>query len=126
MAGERIFCVDDDVQALGQVAAHLAGLGYRVSTAADGGEALPRILADPPDLLVTDLQMPFLDGAGLCRSLRRNPATMGLPILVVSGHQRVGEVARRARADGWLSKPFDPRALADEVARLLKRGLPDA
>ncbi|MGH7776300.1 MAG: response regulator [Candidatus Dormibacterales bacterium] len=111
--------MDDEEGPLAVLAAHLAGLGYRVATARDGREALRRMAAERPDLVITDLQMPGLDGAGLCRRIKADPATSELPVLVVSGHQRIAEVARAAGADAWLAKPVSRGAVTRAARRLM-------
>ncbi|SCE97322.1 SpoIIE family protein phosphatase [Micromonospora mirobrigensis] len=100
--------------------AFLSGLlapHYRVRTATDGRDGLASALADPPDLVLTDMMMPRLDGTGLLRELRADRRTAGLPVIVLSA--RAGEEAAveglRAGADDYLAKPFSSEELLARV-----------
>ena len=90
---------------------------FRVLTAADGQEALEIIARTPPDLVLTDVMMPRLDGFGLLRALRNDPQTREIPIILLSA--RAGEEARigglEAGADDYLIKPFSARELVARV-----------
>ena len=96
--------------------------GYRVRTAGDGREALAALGQERPDLVVTDVDMPGLDGLELTRAVRADPTLAGLPVLVVTS--KAAEVDRRramdAGADAYLVKgDLDQRALLEVVGRLL-------
>src|SRR5215213_6930119 len=96
--------------------------GYRVRTARDGREALAALAGEPPDLVVTDVDMPGLDGLELTRAIRADPALAGLPVVVVTS--KAAEADRRlamdAGADAYLVKDdLDQRALLEVVGRLL-------
>ncbi|MGH7903749.1 MAG: response regulator [Candidatus Dormibacteraceae bacterium] len=122
MTGRPILCVEDEERARAILARHLTRLGYRVRTAIDGGDALRAIGEEMPEGVITDLQMPVVDGIELCRRLRGAPATAHLPLLVVSGHPRIAELAAEAGADGWLAKPVTRAGLATCLSRLLAGG----
>jgi two-component system chemotaxis sensor kinase CheA len=96
--------------------------GYRVRTARDGREALAALAGEQPDLVVTDVDMPGLDGLELTRAIRADPALAGLPVMVVTS--KAAEADRRramdAGADAYLVKgDLDQRALLEVVGRLL-------
>ena len=95
---------------------------YDVEAVADGQIALERIRTDPPDLVLTDVMMPRLDGFGLLRDLRADPATQTIPVIVLSA--RAGEEARveglGAGADDYLIKPFSARELLARVEAHVK------
>src|SRR5262249_9757233 len=95
---------------------------YRVEAAADGETALECILADPPDLVLSDVMMPGLDGFGLLAAIRADERTRGLPVVVLSA--RAGEEARieglKAGADEYVVKPFSARELLARVESQLE------
>jgi CheY-like chemotaxis protein len=92
---------------------------HQVETAGDGAEALARLDQALPDLLITDVEMPHLNGAELVRCLRRN-GHRHLPIIAISGHSRYRqELAPHVQA--YLVKPFGFRQLLAEVASALAR-----
>lgn len=116
----RILIADDNAD----VRAYLGRIlepSYRVEAAADGNAALASILADPPELVLSDVMMPGLDGFGLLAAIRADPRTASLPVILLSA--RAGEEARieglRAGADEYLVKPFSARELAATVASQL-------
>jgi signal transduction histidine kinase len=96
---------------------------WEVETAGDGAEALEKIGAGAPDLLITDVMMPRLDGFGLLKRLRAQPGTRGLPVIVLSA--QAGEEARieglNRGADDYLVKPFSSRELVARVEMQLMR-----
>jgi two-component system chemotaxis sensor kinase CheA len=117
--------VVDDVAAIRELERSLlAAGGYEVRTARDGEEALGLALARRPDLVVTDIDMPRLDGLGLCRTIRDTPALASLPVLVVTADQDedLRRRALEAGADGYLVKgELTERRLLDAVGSLLGR-----
>ena len=112
----RVLVVDDNADMRDYVAGLLSG-EYDVETAADGLEALERVAARPPDLVLTDVMMPRLDGFGLLEKLHADPATVGLPVVMLSA--RAGEDGTveglEAGADDYLIKPFSARELLARV-----------
>jgi CheY-like chemotaxis protein len=89
--------------------------GYRVQCASDGAQALDLVADRRPDLVLTDLMMPIMNGFELCRRLKDNPVTSGIPIVVMSAVGR--QQAIECDADDFLGKPFELDALLDIVAR---------
>ncbi|MBC8011152.1 MAG: PAS domain S-box protein, partial [Burkholderiales bacterium] len=100
----------------------LLGPHYQVEPVVDGEAALERVLANPPDILLTDVTMPRLDGLGLVRRLRADERTRGIPIVMLSG--RASEEAREegmlTGADDYLIKPFNPRELLTRLRAQLE------
>ena len=122
-ARPRVVLADDNADMRDYVGRLLSRAGFVVVTASDGEKALAACLANPPDLVLTDVMMPKLDGFGLVARLRSDARTALLPIILLSA--RAGEDARieglRAGADDYLVKPFGPRELlarADAAVRL--------
>jgi signal transduction histidine kinase/FixJ family two-component response regulator len=114
---ERILLADDNADMRGYLKRLLAGR-YEIVTASDGLEALQSALADPPDLILSDVMMPGLDGFGLLEELRARTETKTIPVVLLSA--RAGEESRvdglDAGADDYLIKPFTARELLARVA----------
>lgn len=116
----RLILIADDERGIGDVLAELVqGLGYRSAVARNGRQALELARERPPALLITDLMMPGLDGAGLIAALR-DELGAGLPVILVTVAS--GAASRAAGADAVLPKPFDIDALEALVERLLVAG----
>ncbi|MEG4806202.1 ATP-binding protein [Microcoleus sp. F8-D3] len=116
-----ILLADDNADMRDYIRRLLSG-SYIVQTVADGVAALTAIEKNPPDLVLTDVMMPGMDGFELLRSLRSNPATQDIPIILLSA--RAGEESRieglAAGADDYLIKPFSARELLARVEASLK------
>jgi len=96
--------------------------GYEVIVASDGAEALHEIGRTVPSLIITDLQMPNLDGGQLCERVRAKPGTAEIPIVVLTAAHRVDAVAGRVNA--IIRKPFDIDVLLSTVAQFIRPTLP--
>jgi len=119
----RILIADDSPEILTVMEAILDSCGYLVTIAADGFEAWEAIGRDRPNIVVLDIEMPGLDGCEVCRRIKSQPETCGIPVLLVSGCGRTAELARSAGADGFLDKPFYLSDLRDQVDSLLGRSM---
>jgi len=119
----RILVVDDEPDAVELIEFNLKASGYEVVTAADGEEALKKAKALLPDLIVLDLMLPEVDGLEVCKILRRDPATAGLPIVMLTA--KAAEIDRvlglELGADDYVTKPFSPRELVLRVQNVLQR-----
>ena len=118
----RILTVDDSAAMRQMVEVTLASAGYQVEQARDGREALKLAAAQAFDLVITDVNMPEMDGLALVRELRALPAYRHTPLLVLTTEaagERKAE-GRQAGATGWLVKPFNPDRLLETVAKVLK------
>jgi CheY-like chemotaxis protein len=117
----RILVVDadDDTRALYREAFQLSGC--HVVEASDGPDALTEALVNPPCVVVTEIRLPLLDGYALCEILRRDRATTGIPILVVTAEVGSAQLdrARKAGADVVLAKPATPEQILSEMRLLL-------
>jgi signal transduction histidine kinase/DNA-binding response OmpR family regulator len=115
--GKRVLLADDNLDMRSYVARLLESQGYAVEAVGDGEEALEAARAAPPDLVLTDVMMPRLDGFGLLRGIRAEPALAGAPVIMLSA--RAGEEAKveglEAGADDYLIKPFSARELLARV-----------
>ncbi len=117
----HLLVVDDDDRLRTLFATYLTRQGYRVSQAGDGLDALLRLRQEPVDLLITDVNMPRLDGLGLVRRIRMGADTAQIPIILFSGVIDDDEARRAidAGVDVYLDKSGDLKQLAAAVARLL-------
>lgn len=116
-----VLVVDDDPALLELVAGLLAAMGHHVLGARDGAEALDVLGCGSVEVLVTDLQMPVLDGLALLAQIRQR--AIGLPAIVVSGSWTAAqrEEALRLGAARVMSKPVDPQELAAQIADVTSR-----
>jgi len=115
-----ILVCDDEPEIVKLVSATLSACGHMIAVARDGQEALDQIAADPPDLLVIDLQIPRLDGLEVTRRLRAAAATARLPIVLMMARIPTVEEVERGGPDEYLVKPFLRELLIRNVERLLE------
>jgi DNA-binding response OmpR family regulator len=119
----HVLVADDDAWILRMVATVLEKRGYSVETAVDGEDALKRALARTPDLLITDVMMPKLDGWALVRQLRSHSALAMLPVIFLTALSSEDDRIRgfRLGADDYVSKPFRFEELDLRVTKTLRR-----
>jgi two-component system, OmpR family, alkaline phosphatase synthesis response regulator PhoP len=124
----NILCVDDERDVTELVAFHLVRLGYSVSTAASGREALACVQFKKPDLIVLDLMLPDIDGFGVCEILRRHPSTATIPVVILTAWatQDARHLGLELGALDYLTKPFSPKELTKRVSHLLSLRSPAA
>jgi DNA-binding NarL/FixJ family response regulator len=120
---KRLLVVDDEAKLLRAVAVTLREEGYEVATARSGAEALVSVNASVPDLIVSDIRMPGMDGYQLARALRSNPRTELIPVifLTAKGERKDRLAGIRTGVDAYLTKPFDPEELLAVVSNILSR-----
>lgn len=120
----RILVVDDEPEAVELIEFNLKQSGYTVSTAGDGAEALKKARAQVPDLIVLDVMLPEMDGFEICKTLRLDPATVRVPIIMLTA--KAAEIDRvlglELGADDYLTKPFSTRELLLRIKKILSRG----
>ena len=122
MAGaRRILIADDEPDLLRMLSAYLKAEGFAPSVAADGREALERMRADTPDLVVLDVGMPGIDGLEVLRRIR---ADSDVPVIMLTARSEEVDrvVGLTVGADDYVTKPFSPRELAARIKAVLRRG----
>lgn len=117
----RILLVDDDVSLLDVVGMSIVDAGHQLSTAKDGVSALEVIARDAPDLVVSDVNMPRLDGFALCRKLRESGHTVPLVLLTSRDGEIDEALGLELGADDYVTKPFSTRVLLARIDALLRR-----
>ena len=118
-----LLIIDDEPNLLRAVAACLRGEGYEVDTARSGEEALVSIAQRLPDLIVSDIRMPRMDGYALARQLRNNPRTHLIPIVFLTAKDESADriAGIRSGVDAYLTKPFEPDELVAVIGNILTR-----
>jgi len=117
----NILTVDDSASIRLTTNIALSNAGYSVSEAVNGAEGIAKATSGQFDLIVTDLNMPVMDGLTMIRELRKIPSQMGVPIIFLTTESdgSIKEQAKAAGATGWLTKPFDPEGLVKIVKKVL-------
>jgi two-component system chemotaxis response regulator CheY len=117
---KRIMTVDDSKTMREMVSFTLKSAGYEMLEAEDGAVALNRLKGETVDMVITDLNMPNMDGMTLIRNLRTLPNYKFTPILMLTTEGDGGkkEEGKNAGASGWIVKPFNPEKLVQVVQRL--------
>ncbi|MBI2460278.1 MAG: response regulator [Candidatus Rokubacteria bacterium] len=119
----RVLIVDDEPDVVELLVDVLAGdpRGFKIETAMDGYEALIKVGAFKPSVLILDIVMPRLDGVEVCRRLKAGPDTRGIRILGITGYPDTIPRLLQAGADACLTKPLDVQELRRQVDRFLAR-----
>jgi two-component system, chemotaxis family, chemotaxis protein CheY len=119
----RVLLVDDDASIRVICSLNLRAADFDVTEAADGLQGFEQATRHPPDLVLSDLRMPGLDGFALAEALRRNEATRAVPIVFLSGETGIAERMRAYALGvaGFVTKPFDPAALVALLSGVIDR-----
>ena len=127
MSKEKILIVDDDLDILDVLRITLEDEGYNITEAHNGQEALDIIKKEPPDLVITDLKMPKMDGTKLCQALREDMLIHNMPIIMLTGKSEVTDKVSgiNAGADDYIVKPFESKELVARVKMILRRSARD-
>jgi len=119
----RVLVVDDSDVIRTLISVNLEMEGFEVATAADGEEALQKVIEVEPDVMTIDVKMPRLDGFDTVERLRADPRTRDLKVAMVTACAQEADI-RRGEAvgvDAYVTKPFDPTVLVRTVRELVKR-----
>ena len=117
---KTILTVDDSRTMRDMLMLALKDAGYRVVQAEDGVHGLEVLQSERPDIVITDINMPRMDGFGFIEGMRADPDHKATPVLVLTTESDAAKKqrARDAGATGWIVKPFDPAKLVDAVRRV--------
>jgi two-component system phosphate regulon response regulator PhoB len=123
MAKEKILIVEDDPDILKLIQYHLSKEGFQVETVATGEEALRKARSFCPNLMVLDLMLPGVDGLEVCRTLRFDPKTASIRIIMVTAKGEEADIVAGLElgADDYITKPFSPRILVARLKTVLRR-----
>ena len=118
---KAILCADDSASIRQMVPFTLQSAGYQPVTANDGSDALAKLDAERFAMVITDLNMPGLDGLSLIRKIRANPRHAGVPIVMLTTESEESKKleGKAAGATGWIVKPFDQARLLAAVKKLV-------
>lgn len=118
---KKILVADDEPFVLRSIEYTLSRAGYDVLTAVDGEEALQKILAENPDLVFLDIQMPRMDGNEVCKKLREDPSRKNLYIIVITAKGQESErlFSLECGASEYITKPYSPRKMLERVKEIL-------
>ncbi|MBU8543558.1 MULTISPECIES: response regulator [Roseomonadaceae] len=118
---KSVLTVDDSASIRQMVRLTLSGSGYKVVEAENGAEGLKQAKAAPVNMIVTDLNMPVMDGLTFIRELRKLPAYKGVPIIFLTTESDAArkQEAKLAGATGWITKPFQQDQLLNVVRKVL-------
>ena len=119
---KKILIADDEEDVKVIVQLFLESKGYEIVTAFDGLDALDKIKEEKPDLILLDIMMPILDGFEVCRKLKADPDTAGIPVVMLSAstHSESKQRGLDAGAVDYIIKPFEPEHLEKVVSGYLK------
>src|SRR6266704_2557393 len=122
----RVLIVEDERDIRDLVLFHLEREGFQVSSASSGEEALRQVRHASPDLVLLDLMLPAMGGLEVCRKLRQDPATVALPIVMLTakGDEVDRVLGLELGADDYIVKPFSPQELLARVRAVLRRAKP--
>ena len=121
MADKKVLVVDDEIHIIHVVAIKLRNNGYEVLSAENGADAFELALAEKPDIVVTDFQMPVMTGLELVEKLRQCEETKDIPVIMLTarGFAVEEEQKRDLQISEFLSKPFSPRELLRSIEDIL-------
>ena len=123
MGEATVLVVDDDPVILKLLEVNFSMEGFDVLSAVDGVDGLERIRVDRPDIVVTDIMMPRMNGIELLEAMRADPDIAAIPVILLSAKAQTDDVRAGldAGADDYITKPFEPLELVDRVTKLLRR-----
>ncbi len=119
----RVLVVDDSSMVLEMVSAHLKQYGMEVTEAHDGADAVEKLKAVTPDLVVTDVVMPRMNGYELCRWIKSNASTKDVPVIMCTTKSEEFDKywGMKQGADAYLTKPYHPPELIKTIKQLLNQ-----
>jgi len=119
---KKILVVDDERHIVRLVEVNLTRAGYEILTAYDGVEALEKVKADKPDMIVLDVMMPRMDGFEVLKRLQADASTQDIPVIMLTAKAQDADIFRgwSSGVSSYLTKPFNPRELLTFVERIFQ------
>src|SRR5579871_1682795 len=119
---KKILAVDDERHIVRLVQVNLERQGYEVVTAYDGKEALEKVASENPDLIVLDVMMPYMDGFEVLKTLKKDPTTRDIPVIMLTAKANDADVFQgyKSGVDCYLTKPFNPLELLTFIRRIFE------
>lgn len=118
---KKILLVDDDLEILGMTGDLLSRKGFDVVPMTNGAEALAFLKEQRPDIILADVLMPEMDGYTFYKTLKRDPSTSDIPVLIITGRGQMEDTFSVMGVDGFVTKPFSPEGLVKEIEHILKQ-----
>ncbi len=120
----HILVVEDEEEILELVTYNLRKEGYRVDSVTSGEDALAKVKSGPPDLILLDLMLPGVDGLEVCKSIKNNPETAHVAIIMLTARSEEADIVTGLElgADDYVTKPFSRRVLLARVKAVMRRG----
>jgi DNA-binding response OmpR family regulator len=121
---KTILCIDDDPYMLDVVVRHMKMKGFRVISTTDAEKGFAMAEAEKPDLIISDINMPVIDGLTLLKGFRSNKVTEKIPLVLLTGSDRLGDVEEgfTSGAQAYLVKPFEWETAWPKIEMILKAG----
>jgi two-component system alkaline phosphatase synthesis response regulator PhoP len=121
-SNKRILVVDDERHIVRLIQVNLEREGYQVLTAFDGKDGLQKAKGEKPDLVVLDVMMPYMDGFEVLKSMKADPVTAEIPVIMLTAKAQDADVFRgwSSGVDCYLTKPFNPMELLTFVRRIFQ------
>lgn len=123
MTTERIVAIEDEGSILEMLTFNLVRAGFHVIPCTSGEEGLASIALTPPDLVLLDLMLPGIDGLEVCRRIKQDPRSAGVPVMMLTARGDEADIVTGLElgADDYVTKPFSPRVLVARIRSLLRR-----
>jgi DNA-binding response OmpR family regulator len=123
MIGKRVFIIDDEFDIREILQFNLKKEGFLVEVFSDPLDAMARLTIAPPDVVVTDWLMPNMDGLEVCKAIKMNPATLHIPVIMITCKNEEIDVvtALELGADDYMTKPFGIKELAVRIKKVLRK-----
>jgi len=123
-SGHRVLVVEDEQDVAELIRYNLAKEGYDVALVGNGADALKRARESKPEVILLDIMVPQLNGWEVCRRLKQDPETRGIPVIMVTGRVEEGDkvLGFEMGADDYVTKPFSPRELVARIRAVVRRG----
>ncbi|MHA1474234.1 MAG: response regulator [Promethearchaeota archaeon] len=118
---KKVLVIEDNETNLYLMHTILQKLGFQVIDAQDGSSGVERAIAEKPDLILMDIQLPVLDGYGATRKIRANEETKDIPIIAITSYAMVGDKERilNAGCTAYIEKPIEPKSFIEEIKKYL-------